>query len=266
MQMEKSKQIKRTSATDVVEIANPESVNSESSDNRLINVELELSQNVNRLMDRLEDNKELKHILTDRDQNKLISQKALDRLREKQTEKEEGFTPYDGTVENLLELAKNNNAIAEAIEINTDKMLEMFEKINYRYALIKEHPNNHDSLIHFVFGIPMPKINQKIEEEKTRIANLGINIFKKKEKYDENTLMTHKFNPNSLFEHSKDVAEVNGRDHEQVLYKESSVYFRTIHRYHNWPSFIVAKFDKFGKIKLLALTKEDKAELKLSGH
>lgn len=47
----------------------------------------ELSNNINRLIDQIEDSDELKHILVDREQNKLISKRTLERMRSRDLNK-----------------------------------------------------------------------------------------------------------------------------------------------------------------------------------
>lgn len=279
MQMEKTQQKKDVVLTDVVEKVGSIEVGSNSPDNQSINVELELSKNVNKLMDRLEENDELKHILSDREQNKLISQKSLDLLRSRQAIQEADFVAYDGTVENLLELAKKNDVIARAIEINPEKMIEQFEKINYRYALLKEHPDNHASLIHFEFGVPLPEVSKKVAAEKKRIADFcksePTNFrerrsekkrLKNKPEYNANKMKTHKLRLDSLLMHSKNAANVSHCPHD-VSYSNNVMYLRTAYNiYVSFGSFVAIRFDQFAKIKLMELTPEEKTDVSLLGN
>lgn len=206
----------------------------------LENPERELKTNINKLMDRIEDNDELKHLVQDRQQNKIISQNTLNKLRVIENIENTEFIPFDGTIDNLLLLAQDSDALAFAIENHTEKIIEKFKKITYRYTLIKEKPENHASLLHYVFKVSMRNYES---DEKNFMSALRI---PKRHKHDE-TSLKKAINDRTI-----------GIERRRIT--ENKYYFATyaygsINRY--------AVFDKFGNIEIMPNSNEDHKTVKL---
>lgn len=235
-------------------------------------LESELTSSINQLMDRIEENDDLKHILTDREENKIISQSTLDKLRAKIAYQEAPFEAYDGTLRNLLDLAKDHDVIATAIEANPERMLERFQDIRLRYALVKEKPERLASLIHYQFSISMAEIEKENNEDqkrvdaeneelrKTRKGRKYLKVHGRKHSYG---FSNHNMNAHTL---QADISSQSKNElcscHGEVIYQRDAVYFKSDKK----SLFRAARFDKFGKIEISALTENDAEIIQSFGH
>lgn len=177
-------------------------------------------------------------------------------------------------MENLLELAKYNDTIAEAIEINPERMMLYFDNIYLRYALIKENPANHASLIHFEFGVEMPEIMKKIMDEKKRVDDLNntqepTRRWQRKKKiivheYNFRQFRTHSYNVDSLIPDFKSAAARNKDSYWKIFSEDNALHMVSRNGYYDtWKEWVSGEFDSFGNIRIFPTPKKYNERIRL---
>lgn len=177
---------------------------------------------------------------------KHISPQTMQYLKAVKENNEKEHIPFDSGIENLLEIARTSESVAKAIERNPSRMVECFNEIVYRYALVKENPNNHTSLIHYIFGIPMEEIVEK----------RNFFLFFKKTQVKKNVYPRYTYTASSL---RRDILERLSFK-EIKRYLGNDAYFLRNSIGSNNP-VVVVTFDKFGNLNFRKPTEEENKEL-----